>query len=140
MKQAIYMLLAVVAALLLGEAAFGYWATYEIVYGALAIMAALIAATFFWLYQKRATPLALGMAFSWAGCAGVLGWWWLYRALDKPQVMADNSLLFVLLSFYFVGATLHFVTIQRTLGWHGQTFLIPVLGSFLIALSVSLIF
>lgn len=55
-------------------------------------------------------------------------------------MMQDNSFLFVLLSLYFVGATLHFVTIQRTLGWHGKAFLLPVIGSFVVALTVNLIF
>ncbi|MEL7345121.1 MAG: hypothetical protein AAFN59_09720 [Pseudomonadota bacterium] len=140
MKQAIYMLILAIAALLAGEAAFGYGATYKTVYGALAIMALMIAGTFLWLYLKRATPLALGMAFSWAGCAGVLSWFWLYRTLERPMFMQDNDALFVLLAFYFVGATLHFVTIQRTLGWHGQTFLLPVIGSFIVAMTVNLIF
>lgn len=133
MRQALLLLIAVIGVLAVGQEALGYWKTYEVVYGAISMMAVMISGTFLWLWVLRATPLALGMAFSWAGCASVLGWWWFYRAFDEPAAMQANGTLFVFLSFYFVGATLHFATIQRSLGLHGQVFLVPVLGSVVLA-------
>ncbi len=86
--------------------------------------------TFFWLWRKRATPLALGMGFSWAGTGGVLGWWWLYRFLGTPEAMVDNEFLFLFVASYIVGGILHFQVIVRSLGWRSLVALLPT-GLFL---------
>jgi hypothetical protein len=127
MRQALLLCLAIAGGLVAMDRVFGYEAAYEIGYGALALMAAMIAGTFLWLWYERTTPLALGMAFSWAGAASVMGWWWGFNLLDRPQAMVGSEVLFAFLSLYFVGAILHFSVMQRSLGLHGGVFAIPLL-------------
>ena len=105
----------------------GYHAAYTIAYGVVVTLALSISATFFWLWRVRATPLALGMGFSWAGTCGVLGWWWLFNRLGEPGLMVDNQLLFVFVSSYFVGGVLHFQVIIRSLGRRSALVLLPML-------------
>jgi len=133
MKQALLLLVITVVAFSISEATLGFWRTYEVGYGAITIMALMISGTFLWLWFARTTPLALGMAFSWAGCASVFGWRWLYRAFDEPESMIGHTALFLFLSLLFVGSVLHFATIQRSLGLHGRVFLWPVILAILIA-------
>jgi hypothetical protein len=89
-------------------------------------MALMIAATFLWLFAVRATPLALGMAYGWAGTGFVLGWWWVFNASGQPLWARESPILFMLLPFCFVGAVLHFAVIHRSFGRHGTAFLWPV--------------
>ena len=91
MIQAITMFLTIATGFLTGASVFGHEAVYRLAYGALTLMAAMISLTFLWLWARRATPLALGMSFSWAGAASVLGWWWVYRLLDQPRAMLENQ-------------------------------------------------
>ena len=123
----------VTGALLALHAVAGWSATYAVAYGAVVLMAAMIAATFLWLWVKRATPLALGMAFSWAGTASVLGWWWIWRATGQPDAMSQNAALFAFVALYLVGATLHFHVIERSMDLRPGSFAVPVIGA--IALS-----
>ena len=76
-------------------------------FAAVAAMAALIAATFLWLWWVRATPLALGMALSWSGVALVLAG----LAMD-----AGAALPLLALPFLGVGAALHFAVMRRSMG------------------------
>lgn len=126
MKQAFMLLIALIALFQLGYMAWGYETVYLIAYGAISLMSLMIAATFLWLYLERATPLALGMAYGWAGAGLVLGWWYLYTLLGRPAWAENSPILFVILPFYFVGAILHFSVIQRSFGRHGLRFLLPV--------------
>lgn len=126
MKQALLLLIGVSLTFGLAHAWLGYDAAYQIGYGALTMMAMLISVTFLVLWLSRATPLALGMAFSWAGAASVLGWWWLYNLLERPAPMVESQILFGFLSLYFVGAILHFVVMQRSFGLSHGTFVVPV--------------
>ena len=93
-----------VTAMLAIYATLGYEAAYEISYGAFTLMAAMVSLTFLWLWMQRATPLAVGMAFGWAGAASVMGWWWVYNLLDGPTGMENSVALFLFLSVYLVGA------------------------------------
>ena len=104
----------------------GYRATYLIGYGAFTLMAATISLTFVWLWRRRATPLAMGMAFSWAGAASVMGWWWLFNAFHAPTWMQDSEFLFPFLSIYFLGAVLHFEVIAQSFGARRWSFLVPI--------------
>lgn len=104
----------------------GFYVAITVATGAVVTMALSISATFFWLWRARATPLALGMGFSWIGTAGVLGWWWLYNRLGAPSEMLENELLFVFVSAYFVGAILHFEVIVRSLGRRSVLLFVPV--------------
>lgn len=115
MKQAFALIALIVVALLLAYRLLGYETTYQIAYGAITIMGLLIAGTFVWLWVMRATPLALGMVFSWSGGALVMAWWWVHHLLGRPEVMHESPVLFVFLAFYITGAILHFVVIQGTL-------------------------
>ena len=78
MIQAVSLVVAIAALLALSYATLGYQPTYQIAYGALTLMAAMISLTFLWLWARRATPLALGMSLSWAGASSVMGWWWVH--------------------------------------------------------------
>ena len=126
MRHALALLGLTVFVLFISHATLGYAAAYVLAYGLVVAMAASISATFFWLWYRRQTPLALGMGFSWAGTTGVLGWWWLYHVLQKPAVMAENSGLFVFVAAYFVGAVLHFRVVGRSLGWGAILLALPL--------------
>lgn len=136
MRQALLLCLAIAGALVAMDRALGYEAAYEIGYGALALMAAMIAATFLWLWYERTTPLALGMAFSWSGAASVMGWWWVFNLLGGPEAMVGSEVLFAFLSLYFVGAILHFSVMQRSLGLHGGLFAVPIIAATLVSAAI----
>ena len=120
-------LLAVISAAFIGaNQTLGYRVSFDIGYGAFTLMAAMISLTFLWLWARRATPLAMGMAFGWAGAASVMGWWWMYNLLRKPAVMIDSPLMFLLLSVYFVGAILHFQVIWQTFGARNRLYVLPI--------------
>lgn len=140
MKRVSVLLAVVVALFWAVFAAMGYEATYQLAYGAFTLMAAMISLTFLWLWAVRATPLALGMSFSWAGAASVVGWWWVYNLLSQPAIMRENEVLFVFLSFYFVGAILHFAVIERSFRRDGALFVIPVLISLAVSAAIRLAF
>ena len=110
-----------------------YGMSYQIGYGAFTLMAAMISLTFLWLWARRATPLAMGMFFGWAGAASIMGWWWLFHVLHQPAWMEENPVLFGLLSVYFVGAVLHFQVIARSFGLPEGMFVWPIAGSMLVS-------
>lgn len=126
MKQALALLAVVVAVMDLSYRIAGYQAVFVVAYGAIALMALMIAATFLWLWFERATPLALGMAYSWSGIGLVTGWWWLFNLMGQPVWATDHPGLFAVLALYVVGAVLHFSVIHRSFGFHGASFLWPV--------------
>ncbi len=136
MKRAIVLFAGLVLVFELGVHLLGYASTYKVGYGAISIMGVVIALTFLWLWWVRATPLALGMAFSWAGAGSVMGWWWSFNVLGRPEVMHDNKALFVFLSLYIVGALMHFRVIQQALSLPREVFWLPVGGATLISLMV----
>lgn len=133
MKHAMGMFFAVATAFVFAHAVFGYQLAYEIGYGAITVMSIFISGTFLWLWRARTTPLALGMAFSWAGTASVMGWWWMFNVLDRPAGMVQSEFLFLFLSLHIVGAVLHFGVIQRSMGIARQAFLVPVTLAFAIS-------
>lgn len=123
--------LTVFVAFLLGgvEHAFGSDVLYRIASGGIVIMSAIIAVTFLWLWRARATPLALGMAFSWAGGALTLAWWWVLTAGGAALAIAGHPLLTVFVAIYTTGAVLHFSVIAPSLHWPRPTAaLVPVLA------------
>jgi len=139
MKQAFALAMVLIVVLQAGYRVAGYQAVYQIGYGAITMMSMMISATFLWLYVQRATPLALGMASSWSGAGLVMGWWWLYAILGRPLWALDSPILFNFLSFYFVGAVLHFSVIHRSFGWHGSAFLLPILGAVALSAAIYLV-
>lgn len=126
MRQAALLMGLTSLSVFLAHAALGYHVAYEISYGAFTLMAAMVSLTFLWLWMQRATPLAVGMAFSWAGAACVMGWWWVFNVMERPLPMADNVILLLLLSVYYVGAMLHFAVIGRSLGLARGLWGVPV--------------
>lgn len=136
MIRVLFLLGAVCGAFLITDATLGHDRAYAIGYGAFASMALMVSATFFWLWLRRATPLAMGMFLGWAGAAGLMGWWWSFRLFDRPNWMVESPFLFLLLSFYFVGAMLHFQVIWRSFGWSGRGYLWPVAVSLAISIAV----
>jgi len=129
MKQAVILLTLVIFVLEAGKLAAGHDAVVEIAYGAIAIMSLMISATFLWLWGERATPLALGMSFSWLGAGLFAGGFWLVDlvGLSAPVWSEDTALL--VLAVYIVGALLHFAVIHRSFGRHGMAFLWPVVAA-----------
>lgn len=126
MKHAL-VLLSLSALLLVSLSLFaGFDRAYAVAYGSVTAMAASISLTFFLLWRARATPLALGMGFSWAGATGVMGWWWLHRLLGQPEFMERNVLLFLFVAAYGVGAALHFKVVARSLGVPVIVLLLPL--------------
>lgn len=114
MNKARTIAIGVGAALAASHAAFGWETTYLIGYGAVAQLALVISATFLWLWARRATPLALGMACGWAGAGSLVGWWWIYSLWGQPAWMATSVWVFVWLGLYLTGATLHLVVIRES--------------------------
>ncbi|MEM9969991.1 MAG: hypothetical protein AAF762_02675 [Pseudomonadota bacterium] len=136
----VLILLFIVAGLFSASLAqFGYWPVYQVGYGAFSLMAAMISLTFLWLWARKETPLALGMSFSWAGAASVMGWWWMFNVLSQPAAMAEHQVLFLFLSLYFVGAILHFAAIMRTFDFCVPGYAFPVSIALLLALAVELV-
>lgn len=129
MKQAIVLLALVMAALEAGKHLAGHDAVVEIVYGAIAMMSLMISATFLWLWRERATPLALGMSFSWLGAGLFAGGFWLVDLLGLPLGIRSEDTALLVLAVYIVGALLHFAVIHRSFGRHGMAFLWPVLAA-----------
>lgn len=125
MKQALALLLAIGAAFFALNGTIGYEKTYAIAYGMITVMAVVISGTFFWLWRRRATPLALGMSFSWAGAASVLGWWWLYQVLHQPAFMVKHAGLFTFLAIYSAGAVMHVIVMHRSMGLNVWLVILP---------------
>ncbi|MEO1239958.1 MAG: hypothetical protein AAFW64_10015 [Pseudomonadota bacterium] len=138
MKQAFTLFLLVCGGLVAVDLMFGFGAAYAISYGAISLMGLMISGTFLWLWYERATPLALGMSFSWAGASTVMGWWWLYNVFGQPASMHDNAALLGFVSLYCVGAILHFGVIQSSLSLPRAAYMLPVVGSVVVSLIIHL--
>ncbi|MFV0332880.1 MAG: hypothetical protein ACK5JR_02250 [Tropicimonas sp.] len=137
MKQALSIYVIVLAGVHLAFVAQGYSGAAEIVYGALTVMAVMISAIFLWLWGMRLSPLSLGMAFSWAGAAMVMGWWWLSVQLGGPAWMEESEILLVFAGLMMTGAVLHFEVLETSFGLRRGAFLLPVAGA--LALSALLL-
>jgi hypothetical protein len=139
MKQALTLYSVILALSLLGIAFLGTTQMVLIAYGAVCILALLISGTFLWLWQVRATPLALGMSFSWAGLGLTLGWWWAMQVRMSVDWGLEAAVLFFFLSLLMAGAVLHFAVIQGSFGFHGMSFLVPVLSALALSLGILLV-
>jgi hypothetical protein len=130
MKQALWLLGGTAAAFHAVEYLAGELVARDLGFCWIALMSALIALTFLWLWWERATPLALGMAVSWAGTASMMGWWWLQRPLERSDAASGDGLPLVFLSFQITGAMLHFEVMQTSMGYRRGAAAIPVLAAF----------
>lgn len=130
MKQALALAALMAGALEIARIVLGDAPVLLVSYGAIALMALWIAATFLWLWSERATPLALGMAFSWAGGGLFAGWWWRDRLVHWPGAAGAPHTaphgVSLILALFFVGTLLHFAVIHRSFGRRGMGFLWPV--------------
>ena len=139
MKQAMALFALLAVTLVAGHARFGYATVYQIGYGAFSLMAAMISLTFLWLWARRATPLALGMSFSWAGAASVMGWWWVFNLFSRPGFMVESEILFLFLALYFAGAVLHFAVIAKSVSAPPLFLGVPVFASLALSALVRLL-
>lgn len=140
MKQAVILLMLVIGALEAGKLIAGQSAVVQIVSGSMAVMAVMIAGTFLWLWTERATPLALGMAFSWLGAGLFAGGWWLVDLRLTPSWGDGGHAALVVLGLCLVGAVLHFAVIQRSYGREGVAFLWPILLALVLSGAGALVF
>lgn len=108
MKESILLFLGCWVGLTTLDQVFTYEAAYDVGYGAVALLALLISVTFSWLWRVRATPLAAGMALSWLGCAGVIGYWWIFSQMQRgPQEGFERELLLMFVALYLGGGIMH---------------------------------
>ncbi|OIP82994.1 MAG: hypothetical protein AUK37_08105 [Rhodobacterales bacterium CG2_30_65_12] len=126
MKQALVLIVVVIGALESGRAVLGDAVLMAVANGAMALMALMIAATFLWLWFERATPLALGMVYSWAGAALFIGGGWALALSGQAAWPAFAHVAVLVQGLYLVGALLHFAVIHRSFGFHGASFLWPM--------------
>ncbi len=140
MKQALTIVAVLLAAFLLVEKLAGFDFAALLGLSAMAVIAAINALTFLWLWYVRATPLALGMALSWAGQAGISVWW---ELSDVPGVLAiqgGGAALFGMVSLYVVGGALHIAVVQRSMEVGFGIVIWPVIGSVAIVVASLAIF
>ena len=124
MNRSILVLLGLYVALTTVHRTAGFELAYDIGYSALSLTALVISITFLWLWRVRATPMALGMALSWAGCFGLVGFWWVFSQIGRrPVGLPERDLLFFFISLYLAGGILHIRMISaaylrtRTVFW-----------------------
>ena len=114
MKQALGFAAALTAVFLVIDLLAGFRTAAWVGFAAMLTIAAVNSATFLWLWYVRATPLALGMALSWAGQAAITAWWLLGGMPGRPDWVALPEVIFVFLALYIVGGGLHVSVIQRS--------------------------
>lgn len=118
----------------------GFDAAYDAGYGAITLGAALIAGTFGWLWRIRATPMALGMAFSWSGCSGLVGYWWVFAQIGRgPEAGVEHQLLWAFLALYLAGAVSHLRVIAGAVEGGRALFWAATLGVLVMALGTALL-
>lgn len=137
MKKPLLLLLGLVLTFGLAGLVLEYDTVFRVGYGTFTFLAVVISGTFFWLWAKRSTPLALGMAFGWAGAAGLMAWRLFKNLLSWPDWMHQNPLLFVFLSIYLVGAILHLEVIGRSFGLSRNMTFAPIAGAVLLSIIVA---
>ena len=140
MTNGLFMFAFLIGLFALARSGLEYRTLYQISYGAFSIMAAMISLTFLWLWASKQTPLALGMSYSWAGAASVMGWWWVFTVLGQPTQMDQSQVLFIFLSLYFVGAIMHFSIILDRARAPRAVLLMPVGASLALSIVVHAIF
>lgn len=133
MKWAILTFTALAIGLDILYVVFGWRSAYQVGYGSVAVMGLAIAATFLWLWWVKATPLALGMALSWAGSAAVMGWWWSFDVLNFPNAMLENRFLLAFVALYTTGAIMHFHVIQQSMALPRYFSTLPVAFAILVS-------
>lgn len=133
MRQALTIHVVVLAAMHALFLVRGWEDAASVLFGALAVLGVMIAATFLWLWAMRMSPLALGLAFAWAGAAMVAGWWWLFALLGGPVAMLASEAVPALAALLLTGAALHLEVLGGTFGFRGRAYLVPVIGAVVVS-------
>ena len=137
MRSSLLLFLAFWAGLVTMELQWDFGTAYAAGYGAISLLAIVISVTFGWLWRIRATPMALGMAFSWAGCAGLVGYWWFFDQVGRaPAPGVDHLVLWSFLGLYLAGAVAHLKVIVGAYGGD-RSLLYGVVGAVLAAAAVT---
>ena len=116
MKQALLLALVFWAAFYFTVEVLNFRLAMAIGFSAMALIAAVNCVTFLWLWYVRATPLALGMALSWAGQTAMSIWWFATGMPGQGSWLHQDPLIFLFLSIYMVGGLLHIAVIQNSAG------------------------
>jgi hypothetical protein len=116
MRQAIFLALALWAAFYFIVEVLDFRLAAAIGFSATMLIAAVNSLTFLWLWYARTTPLALGMALSWAGQAAISAWWFATGMPGKGVWLDQDPLIFLFLSIYIVGGGIHIAVIQNSAG------------------------
>lgn len=138
MKQSLAIALLLTGAFLGIDTLFGDRIALAASLSAMVIVAALNALTFFWLWYVRATPLALGMALSWAGQAGLTAWWEIRTAPDFAEFGDAGVVIYALIALYVIGGALHISVMQTSMDvrHHGLLWVAVGAGGTLMAASL----
>ena len=124
MREAILLMLAGTAAFGAAERGFGTEAATLAAMRGAAALALPLAGAFVWLWLERATPLALGLALSWAGSGALLG----MCLVTQP---ATGAHLFTAL--YGAGAILHLRVVAQVTPWPAPIYWGAIGGAALVA-------
>lgn len=138
MKQAILLTLALWAGFWLAAMTIDMRLAAAIGFAATLLIAAVNSVTFLWLWHVRATPLALGMAVSWAGQAALSALWCFTGMPDAGRWLDWAGPIFLFLSMYIVGGGLHIAVIQNSTGSMRTAAIWPVIALAAVALGVHL--
>jgi hypothetical protein len=139
MKQALAIVVLLTLVFLLLDVFVGFGPAAEIGFSAMIVIAAVNALTFLWLWYVRATPLALGMALSWAGQAGLSLWW---QTRSGPSFLAQHgseAALFALISLYVVGGGLHIAVVLHSMEIARRALIWPALGAVGVAIAAAIV-
>ena len=128
MRQAVLFALILWAAFQLVDQVLGFRLAAAIGFSATALIAAVNCVTFLWLWYARATPLALGMAMSWAGQTAISLWWFVTGMPGKALWLDQHPIVFLFLSIYMVGGLLHIAVIQNSAGSMRTAVIWPVIA------------
>lgn len=140
MKQALAIVAFMAMAFLVLDAVAGFGVAAVVGFSAMVVIAGVNALTFLWLWYVRATPLALGMALSWAGQAGLTLWWELRSAPGFLALQGGETALFVLIALYVVGGGLHIAVVQRSMEIGRCILTWPVIVAACIAVAAAVMF
>jgi hypothetical protein len=115
----------------------GYDVAFFVAYGMAAAMASVIAVTFLWLWRRRSTPLALGMALCKIGYATVFLWYAVHKIRGNPVWQFDHGVFLFFVATYFVGAAMHFAVMEVTMKKGPWFFILPVAVAAVILLVIA---
>jgi hypothetical protein len=124
MRGTILLMMACTAAFGIAERRFGTEAATLAAMRGAAALALPLAAAFVWLWLERATPLALGLALSWAGSGALLG------ICAVTQSAAGAHLL---TAIYGAGAVLHLRVVAQITPWPAPVYWGAIGGAALVA-------